>query len=138
MKRFGYYLILLFGFGAASCVCAYGTPVVDYTVKGTVTDSDGTPIKGIVVSSRSAWSEDATGVEVAVTGEDGTFRTEKQRDVAIREIYLFTDTDGDANGGDFATLEVDLSNLPKQQLKKGKGWNEGEYEVTADVKLERK
>ena len=138
MKRFGYYLISLFGFGAASCVCAYGTPTTDYTIKGKVADSEGMPIKGIVVSSRSAWSDETSGVEVAVTGEDGSFRTKTLSDNIHGDIIVFTDTDGEANGGDFATIEVDISDLPQQKIKKGKGWYQGEYEVTADVKLDKK
>ena len=96
------------------------------------------PIKGIVVSSRSAWSDETSGVEVAVTGEDGSFRTKTLSDNIHGDIIVFTDTDGEANGGDFATIEVDISDLPQQKIKKGKGWYKGEYEVTADVKLEKK
>ena len=54
-------------------------------------------------------------------------------------MLVFTDIDGSENGGDFETCEKDLSKLPKTQVKKGDGsWYQGEYEVTAEVKLDKK
>ena len=129
--------------GFTSCiggmVCEYGTPTTDFTVKGKVTDKAGTPIKGIVVSSKNVSSfADGSGLS-AVTADDGTFTTNKMREFGVIGTLIFTDTDGEANGGDFATLEVDIAKLPKSQTKEGDGaWNMGGYEVTADVKLEKK
>ena len=71
--------------------------------------------------------------------EDGSFVTNTAKEFGITGTLVFTDTDGEANGGDFATLAVDIAKLPKSQTKEGDGaWNMGEYEVTADVKLEKK
>ena len=112
--------------------CMYGTPTIEYRVKGKVTDTEGSPIKGIVVSSAND-----TGLG-AVTNEDGSFTTNKVSDMSIYGTLTFTDTDGEANGGDFATTSVKLENLPAVKLTDGKGWYTGEYEVTADVKLTKK
>lgn len=141
MKRLMYILLSMLGF--TSCiggmVCEYGTPTTDFTVKGKVTDKAGTPIKGIVVSSKNVSSfADGSGLS-AVTAADGTFVTNKMMEFGVEGTLVFTDTDGEDNGGDFATLEVELQKLPKSQIKKGDGnWYHGEYEVTADVKLDKK
>ncbi len=148
MKKLLYLLLGILGFtackeggigGGGGMVCEYGTPTTDYIVKGKVTDSAGVPIKGIVVSSKDVSSFiDCSGLS-AVTADDGTFTTNKMREFGVIGTLIFTDTDGEANGGDFATLEVDLGKLPKSQTKEGDGsWYRGEYEVTADVKLEKK
>ena len=148
MKKLLYLLLGILGFtackeggigGGGGMVCEYGTPTTDYIVKGKVTDSAGVPIKGIVVSSKDVSSFiDCSGLS-AVTADDGTFTTNKMREFGVMGTLIFTDTDGEANGGDFATLEVDLDKLPKNQTKEGDGaWNMGGYEVTADVKLRKK
>ena len=117
----------------------YGTPTTEFVVKGKVTDSAGVPIKGIVISSKGINSfDDGSGLS-AVTADDGTFTTNKMREFGVMGTLIFTDTDGEANGGDFATLEVDIAKLPKSQTKEGDGaWNMGGYEVTADGKLRKK
>lgn len=146
MKKLLYLLLGLLGFSACSegensnktrddidnIPCMYGTPTVEFTIKGKVTDSAGVPIKGIVVSS------DRNSDLSAVTGEDGSFTTNKVRAISIYGTLTFTDTDGDANGGDFATKDVSVENLPTVKIKDGEGWYNGEYEVTADVKLTKK
>ena len=146
MKKLLYLLLGLLGFSACSegensnktrddidnIPCMYGTPTVEFTIKGKVTDSAGVPIKGIVVSS------DRNSDLSAVTGEDGSFTTNKVRAINIYGTLTFTDTDGDANGGDFATKDVSVESLPKVEIKGGDGWYNGEYEVTADVKLTKK
>ena len=145
MKKLLYLLLSLLGFTACNeggagggMMCEYGTPTTDFTVKGKVTDAAGVPIKGIVVSSKGLSSfTDGSGLS-AVTGEDGTFVTNKIEVISVRGTLVFTDTDGDANGGDFASYDKDLSSLPKSQIKEGEGWFRGEYEVTADVQLNKK
>lgn len=147
MKKLLYLLLGILGFtackeggigGGGGMVCEYGTPTTDYIVKGKVTDSAGVPIKGIVVSSKDVSSFiDCSGLS-AVTADDGTFTTNKMREFGVIGTLVFTDTDGEANGGDFATLEVNMDKLPKTQTKEADGWFRGEYEVTADVKLEKK
>lgn len=125
--------------GVDDIPCMYGTPTTEFVVKGKVTDSAGVPIKGIVVSSKGINSfDDGSGLS-AVTTEDGSFVTNTAKEFGITGTLVFTDTDGEANGGDFATLAVDIAKLPKSQTKEGDGsWYRGEYEVTADVKLEKK
>ena len=116
----------------------YGSPTVDFMVKGKVTDSEGTPIKGIVVSSKRVQSYNVGEGINAVTDENGDFVTNQIHQTGIHGTLVFTDVDGAENGGDFETYEKDLSKFPQTQVKEGEGWYRGEYEVTAEVKLTKK
>ncbi|MBP3425067.1 MAG: radical SAM-associated putative lipoprotein [Alistipes sp.] len=139
MRKLLYLLLGALGFAGCSesFSCEYGTPSVDFTVKGKVTDSEGTPIKGIVVSLET---DSGTVMQSTTTATDGTFTTTKTDDWLFYDsVLIFTDTDGEANGGDFATYEVEVEELPKTKVKEGDGnWYQGEYEVTVDVKLRKK
>ena len=107
-------------------------------VPAVVTDSNGNPIKGIVVSSTGV-TDSATGKGLeAVTAEDGSFATNQVHEFGIFGKLLFADVDGAENGGEFATKTVDLNALPKSQVTEGDSWYSGEYEVTADVELRKK
>ena len=140
MQKFWLAILGLLGFTACgnAPLDMYGSPTVDFMVKGKVTDSEGTPIKGIVVSSTGLHSfVDGTGLS-AVTDENGAFVTNTIKEFGVCGTLVFTDVDGAENGGDFETYEKDLSKFPQTQLKEGEGWYRGEYEVTADVKLTKK
>lgn len=145
MKKLLYLLLGILGFTACGeggagggMVCEYGTPTADFTVKGKVTDADGKPIKGIEISSKGLSSFiDGSGLS-AVTAEDGAFVTNKIKEFGVGGTLVFTDTDGEANGGEFVTLEKQISTLPQKQIKDGERWYRGEYEVTADVKLKKR
>lgn len=145
MKRLG--LILLGALGFSGCdkqqsnnqMCMYGTPTVEYVVKGKVTDSNGVPIKGIVVGSKNVTSFNSGDALSAVTNDKGEFTTNSIKGITINGILTFTDTDGQENGGEFASRSIEISTLPKNQTQEGDGaWFKGGYEVTADVKLENK
>ena len=100
----------------------YGTPVVEFSVKGKVVDPDGNPIKGIEIS------HDYMGRKV-YTSEDGTFDyTSEDIGFEMETVTLeFTDIDGEENGGDFQTQEV---SIPVQQTDPGDGaWDNGKYEA---------
>ena len=136
MQRFWFAILGVLGFSACDNppLDMYGSPTVDFMVKGKVTDSEGTPIKGIVISSKRGLSDDLS----AVTDENGEFVTNKIKEFGVMGTLVFTDVDGAENGGDFETYEKDLSKFPQTQVKEGEGWYRGEYEVTADVKLNKK
>ena len=136
MQRFWFAILGVLGFSACDNppLDMYGSPTVDFMVKGKVTDSEGTPIKGIVISSKRGLSDDLS----AVTDEKGEFVTNKIKEFGVMGTLVFTDVDGAENGGDFETYEKDLSKFPQTQVKEGEGWYKGEYEVTADVKLNKK
>ena len=112
--------------------CMYGTPVVEFSVKGIVVDADSNPIPNIEVSHPETF-------ETVRTAEDGAF--EFKSECIGFEMYTtkltFTDIDGEENGGDFETEEVEVE---LTQTDPGDGdWDCGEY--SADdvvVVLDRK
>jgi len=53
------------------------------------------------------------------------------------KLYV-EDIDGEDNGGEFQSDTIDIWDLPKKEVKKGSGWYEGKYEVTANIKLKLK
>lgn len=119
--------------GVDDIPCMYGTPRVEFVVKGKVTDSAGVPIKGILVTA--ATSTDLKGV----TDENGKFVTNKVSWPSMSGKIFFTDTDGAENGGEFEFHSVDLLSLPKVDVQEGNDpWLIGDYEFTADVKLNKK
>ena len=99
----------------------YGTPMVEFSVKGRVVDADSNPIPNIEVT----WAGNTYGK--SVTAEDGTFEY-KNEDIGLdmTDVTLtFTDVDGEENGGDFETEEV---LVPLTQTDPGDGnWDCGDY-----------
>lgn len=94
----------LLGFATACenkrTVDMYGTPYIDYNVRGKVTDKEGNPIKGIEVN-------DKANKITSTTGGDGSY--ELSGEEWSRNVTLtFTDIDGPENGGEFATKIIDI------------------------------
>lgn len=136
MKRILNYLLGLLGVGAASCipVAMYGTPHVEFSLSARVIDEAGNPIQGIEVRTKSGQPfdhntgfADYLGNIEAVSG-----------DIWPNEQYkvVFLDVDGEYNGGEFESLELDISDEVKQ-TKKGSGdWYQGTYKAElGDVTL---
>ena len=145
MKRAIYYLMALLGFGAQGCekveevfgggeVCMYGTPIVEFHLSARVVDNAGNPIQGIEVRPKSGIPclnktgfSDYLGVIDAYYNSTGF--------VGDLHELIFYDVDGEANGGEFAQLKLDISNKLKK-VEDGDGWNQGGYEaVIGDVVL---
>ncbi len=130
------YLLLLALLGFAGCgvkdgieteddsgnqLVMYGTPYAEYTVKGRVTDAAGRPIAGIEVQ---------TNGRAAVTDPQGAYTVAGRSDILARAPFVtFTDTDGPANGGDFAArqLEVRFSESDRTGQREG-SWMYGRFE----------
>ena len=110
--------------GYDDMLCMYGTPVVGFSVKGKVVDSEGNPIPCIEVSQSDGYD----GRKV-YTSEDGSFDyTAEDIGFEMETVKLtFTDLDGEENGGDFQTQEV---SIPVQQTDPGDGaWDNGKFEA---------
>ena len=111
----------------------YGTPFVEFSVKGRVVDADSNPIPNIEVT----WAGNMYGK--AVTAEDGSFEyTNEDIGTDMTDVVLtFTDVDGEDNGGDFETEDVQV---PLTQTDPGDGeWDFGEYSANdVVVVLDRK
>ena len=111
--------------------CMYGTPYMEFSIKGRVTDTDERPLQGIEVSVDD-------GMQKVLTAEDGSFQYAGQMDAFVLEemTLTFTDVDGEDNGGDFETKEV---TVPLTQTDPGDGnWNLGGYSGEVDVVLDAK
>ena len=74
----------------------YGSPTVDYTVNGKVTDEEGNPIKGIKVIAYCGREDDFT----TTTSNNGEFSDAFNANQRYPS-YIFEDIDGDENGGKF-------------------------------------
>lgn len=111
----------------------YGTPYNNYKIKGKVTDKAGQPIKGIEVRSNAALP-----TPEATTRADGTYDLAGQG-IGNMARVTFTDTDGPANGGDFAEKTVDIEFTEAERTAQGKGWDQGSFAKSGvDETLEEK
>lgn len=119
----------------------YGTPHLDYRVKGKVVSSEGKPIKGIRVTVKdddfmSDWPD---GKNVVYTDEDGLMESGKNTAMEIYDqMVYFEDVDGVENGGEYALDSMALSDMSKKKVKDGSGsWYNGEYELSFERKLKK-
>lgn len=135
----------LLGFSAcggddpAEIPSAYGTPTANYIYKGTVTDEEGNPIEGIDVVFHGIVESTMNASLVVKTYEDGTFRTGYLNTSRTRVKTIdFVDRDGEANGGDFESQTLEVKDLDSKKVTEGSGWYQGEFEVQANVQLEKK
>lgn len=111
----------------------YGTPYNNYKIKGKVTDKAGQPIKGIEVRSNAALP-----TPEATTAADGTYDLAGQG-IGNMARVTFTDTDGPANGGDFAEKTVDIKFTEAERTAQGEGWDRGSFAKSGvDETLEEK
>ena len=130
----------------------YGTPSVDYKVIGTVTDEQGKPLKDIqvIVKNPNGWSyyDDNTSREslppqvipdTLYTDKDGKFTSNNVHAIGISKFTVeIQDIDGEANGGEFLHKQLTKNDFNEKRIKKGKGFYQGEYELSKDVQLKRK
>ena len=54
------------------------------------------------------------------------------------QSITYTDIDGADNGGEFESQTVKLTDMDKLQLRKGEGWYNGVFKLSAEVKLKNK
>ena len=126
MKRLIYILLGLLGF--TSCEhfgsVEYGCPNVSFSLKARVVDEAGVPIQGIEVrTDEGGRFEYNTGFSdyQGYIDARGSFWPGTQ-DGKVQ----FIDIDGEANGGEFETLTVDIQNATQTEEGSG-GWYEGAY-----------
>lgn len=97
----------------------YGTPRIDFTVSGTVTDAAGTPIPGIEV--------DAIGRQTSLTDANGRY-TITGEGVIDQGHVLFKDIDGEENGGLFMERKLDVKFTEEERTREGDGaWDCGSF-----------
>lgn len=143
-------LLALLGFSACSdengggMTEEYGSPIVDYQVKGQVTDAEGNPIEGIQVIAKPTYGvyTDATNsswknADTTYTDAEGNFESSLLQNVAMEGKLLFEDVDGEANGGVFQTDSASLQEAETVQLEERDGWYMGRYELTLNKQLSK-
>lgn len=110
----------------------YGTPIVEFSVKGRVVDADAAPVENIEVSAVNHY-------ESVRTASDGTFHLSgEMTGFEMKDLTLcFTDTDGEANGGEFEKITQSVSMI---QTDAGDGkWDNGDYQAdNVEVILKKK
>lgn len=111
----------------------YGVPTANFQVKGSVTSTDGVPLKGIQVIF-----SDADTVYTDAAGKFGTKEISSFPDYNLK--VSFNDVDGEENGGTFKSTSIALKEMEAKELEKGDGWYEGkiEFSTKGAVKLEKK
>ena len=144
MKRFIYFLFALLGFGAVACdngsmddvVAEYGCPHINFSLKARVVDEAGKPIEGIEVQTKNNdfyadnYSDAEGNIDLNVSMWPDT-----------NIDLVFTDVDGAENGGEFETLELNISDKVEQVAEGSGSWYEGGYkadlgDVTMTLKAE--
>ena len=150
-RRFGIWSMVLALLGITSgChyfepVCMYGSPSARYSVKGTVTDENGSPLQGIgvTISGMNTGANEQEGFPMADTlrtDAAGIYTLNTQNypweDLKIRTF----DTDGEAHGGQFAPDSATVTGYSfKKDKKDDDGWYEGEANIEVpDIKLKKK
>lgn len=109
----------------------YGTPYMNFKVKGKVIDKAGQPIPGIEVRGESE--------QPVISEKDGSYDLSGRGFPRKIEI-VFTDTDGPANGGEFAEKRLEVEFTDADRTAQGdKNWYSGEYSRSGvDAALEEK
>lgn len=144
-------LLSLLGFSSCSNnnndePCLYGSPISEYHFKGTVTDEQGAPIKGIKVVVKREDALQAYRMDSTYTDSNGNYQTadrgtvDASYDVSKGKLYVnFEDVDGNENGGYFGTAKAAISEIDVKQTDKGDGmWDKGKFELTVNKKLLKK
>lgn len=124
----------------------YGQPTASYKLVGSVTDEAGEPVKGIQVTFHpelvnTSEEVNAWNTDTLYSDASGKF----SKDVLKYDwpdldnaVVKFRDIDGPDNGGSFKPKDVPVSALKVDQTRKGEGnWNQGDFTITADAKLEK-
>jgi len=123
-------LLGILGTSTACLTSEYGVPHGDYKVLGTIIDqTTGQPIQNIQVTSNRYGDtiySDAQGKY------DVTFVDNYQNFLKIEDI------DGEENGGEFGTQEINIEFTKADQVEKGKNWYEGKFVKTQNIELTKK
>ena len=112
----------------------YGQPSMDFSVSGKVKDVKGCPIKGIEVTPASEYYVYIPSK--ITTDENGAFLVAGSAWPEETIDLVFTDVDGEENGGEFKTKEQQVKLT--QTEKSDNAWYRGVFEATdVNVTMER-
>ena len=130
----------------------YGTPTMNFMIRGQVKDPDGQPVRGIHVNMLERGMEVKEGElqgdpervrtwladKASVTDGEGRFEI-KESGLPQEEVRLMVrDTDGKANG-DYRNQVVEIKVRQADVDREGAGgWNQGTFKKEVEIKLEDK
>ena len=127
MKKLIYLLLALLGFGAVSCeeigeddAGEYGCPHVNFSLKARVVDEAGEPIEGIKVCVD--WIEEYTDPNGEINVNESVF-------TGSQNMVRFEDVDGEANGGEFETLTLDITDKVEKTEDGSGSWYDGAFKA---------
>ena len=139
MKRLIYFLLSLLGFTAQGCdgidnpfddpVAMYGCPYANFTLSARVVTEEGEPIKDIIL--RNSDNNSILNVNVS-SDQDGNILIKDSifpPSLVEKMEIVFEDVDGEANGGEFATVEMDISDKVEQVAEGDGDWYFGGYKA---------
>ena len=127
IKFFDKIILLLLGLSGIFYSCMkYGMPADEYELKGSVTDSSNKPIKNIRII-RERYYEDRN--DTLYTNSEGRYSIKLYEEYHIGSgmpINLkIDDIDGEENGGEFVSTEIDVRFTDADLVKKGYGNKRG-------------
>lgn len=140
MKRLLYFIMALLGF-SVSCngvedsllnpdngaeVPMYGALFIEFHLSARVVDSEGEPIKGIKVYS---YGEPLEYYANGSDAEGNIYIKTPWRWYDMPCVVEFVDTDGEANGGDFSSLELDITDKVTNSEGCDNEWCMGGYDA---------
>ncbi|MCL2131713.1 MAG: radical SAM-associated putative lipoprotein [Lentimicrobiaceae bacterium] len=119
IKMFDKVILMLLGMTGIVYSCAkYGEPIAEYEVNGVVTDKTNTkPIQSIRVIRQKYGDHGDT----AYTSSQGRYVFKLWEDFSNPVHLKFEDIDGEANGGEFETKEINLTFTDADRIKKERG-----------------
>jgi len=137
IKSFDKVILLILGISPILYACPkYGEPIATYELKGIVTNKETTrPIKHIQITTDT----DRYRKDTLYTDSRGQYNYKFVDYLWDRPLHLkFEDIDGEENGGEFITQEMDITFTDADLVKKGKGaWDKGTFVKTQNIELER-
>ena len=140
-------LLALVGIGSTGCwqVCMYGSPTAEWSVKGKVIDEAGKPVPGlqVVLGNRTdnepgvIYDQNYWPLDTLKTGPDGVYQVTDQGFPLSKLQVDVTDVDGAANGGEFNSASVVVSDF---KFKNGDGaWYSGHADIAIpDIVVKKK
>jgi len=134
IKSFDKVIVVLLGvlgiFNSCEQPEKYGMPYACYEFKGVVTDKEtSNPIQNIQIV-RYGYG-DTTYSDIK--GQFIFYNVDTKFHLKIEDI------DGEENGGDFESQEIEVKFTQADQVEKGEGkWNKGKFVKTQNIKLEKK
>lgn len=140
--------------GGGGQVCMYGCPSADYVFNVEVADKENDQpiahirVSAILTSERSYWDNETGSTQYGVvhdtlavgrTGEDGKLSLQFNNFPHDKHTIAFDDLDGAENGGDYASMAVDITSDGEDYKDSGNdGWYWGTATHNVAVKLSKK